>query len=88
MIQNDSSGRDMSANAPAMQITVVDRGLALRERLRERLDRAAKLRCEEHGRPVTAVTIHARENGWFDSRWVTCCERLEKQAAAIVKERL
>jgi hypothetical protein len=71
----------------AMQITVVDRGLSLRERLRERLDRAAQLRCEAHNQPVTAVTIHARENGWFDSRWVTCCEDLEHKAAAIVKER-
>ena len=70
-----------------MKITVEDRGQALRERLRERLDRAAHLRCAEHGQPVVAVTIHGRENGWFDSMWVTCCDRLERQAAAILKER-
>jgi len=70
-----------------MKITVEDRGMALRERLRERLDRAASLRCAEHGQPVVAVTIHGRENGWFDSMWTTCCERLERQAAAILKER-
>ncbi len=37
--------------------------------------------------PVVAVTILGRENGWFDSRWTTCCEGLEKQAVAILKER-
>ena len=71
----------------SMQVTIVDRGLKLRERLRERLDRAAGLLCVEHGHPIVAVTIHARENGWFDSRWTTCCENLEQQAVAIVKER-
>jgi hypothetical protein len=72
----------------AMQITIEDRGRpTLRERLRERLDHAAALRCAEHDQPVVAVTIHGRENGWFDTRWVTCCEALEQQAAAIVKER-
>ena len=72
----------------AMHITVEDRGRpTLRERLRERLDHAAALRCAEHGQPVVAVTIHGRENGWFDARWVTCCDTLERQAAAIVKER-
>jgi len=70
-----------------MQITIVDRELNLRERLRDRLDLAARLLCLEHGQPVTAVTIHARENGWFDSRWTTCCESLERNAMAIVKER-
>ncbi|HEX7152036.1 MAG TPA: hypothetical protein VF618_11160 [Thermoanaerobaculia bacterium] len=70
-----------------MQITIEDRGHSFRERLRERLDRAAALRCDEHGQPVTAVTIYGRENGWFDSMWTTCCERLQQQAAAIVKER-
>jgi hypothetical protein len=70
-----------------MKITVVDREQSLLQRLRGRLDDAAKLRCEEHGAPVDAVTIHARENGWFDARWTTCCERLAQQAAAIVKER-
>ena len=75
----------MSANA--MQITIQDRTMTLRERLRERLDRTAQLRCGEHDQPVVAVTIHYRENGWFDSQWTTCCEVLERQAAAIVRER-
>jgi hypothetical protein len=71
-----------------MKITIEDRGRpTLRERLRERLDRAARLRCPEHDQPVVAVAIHGRENGWFDSTWTTCCEALEQQAAAIVKAR-
>ncbi|HEX8170958.1 MAG TPA: hypothetical protein VF824_10505 [Thermoanaerobaculia bacterium] len=69
-----------------MQVTIVDRG-ELRDRLRDRLDRASRLLCAEHHRPIDAVIIHARENGWFDARWTTCCEALERQAAAIVKER-
>ena len=77
----------MSAGAERMRITVNDRGLRLHELLRDRLDRAAELLCAEHGRPVVAVTIHGRENGWFDSTWITCCESLERRAAAIVKER-
>lgn len=77
----------MSVPAEGMHIAVNDRGPQLRERLRERLDRAALLRCPEHGHPVFAVTIHARENGWFDSTWTTCCADLERQAAAIVKDR-
>jgi len=71
----------------AMKITIEDREQRLRGRLSDRLERAARLRCAEHGEAVVAVTIHARENGWFDSIWVTCCEHLEQQAAAIVKER-
>jgi len=70
-----------------MRIIIEDRAQAVRERLRERLELAAGLRCAEHGQPVVAVTIHVRENGWFDSRWTTCCESLERQAASIVKER-
>jgi len=70
-----------------MIINIVDRESMLKERLRERLERAATLRCDEHGEPIVAVTIAARENGWFDSRWTTCCEGLERQAVAIVKER-
>jgi hypothetical protein len=70
-----------------MKIIIEDRAQSVRERLRERLERAASLRCDEHGVPVESVTIHGRENGWFDSRWTTCCEGLERQAAAIVKER-
>ena len=72
----------------AMKITVADTEMGLRERLRDRLDRAAELRCEEHGQPVVSVTIYGRENGWFDARWTTCCEALEKQAVAIVKDRV
>ena len=70
-----------------MRVDVRDRGAQLRERLRERLDKAARLRCPEHDQPVVSVTIHARENGWFDSTWTTCCPALERQAAAIVKDR-
>ncbi len=70
-----------------MDITIFDRGQRLRERLSDRLETAAALRCDEHGQTVTSVTIHARENGWFDSRWTTCCDTLEQQAVAIVKER-
>lgn len=71
----------------AMRISIDDRLPQLRDRLRERLERASALRCTEHDRPVVAVSIHGRENGWFDSTWTTCCEALEQQAAAIVKER-
>lgn len=71
-----------------MKISIAARGPELGEKLRERLARAADLRCTEHGAPVTAVTIHDRENGWFDAMWTTCCEALEKRAAAIVKSRL
>ena len=70
-----------------MKITVNERGSRFRERLRERLDRAAQLCCAEHGQSVAAVTIHARENGWFDSMWTTCCEDLEQKAAAIMQKR-
>lgn len=70
-----------------MKITVEGRGPALREKLRERLDKVAKLSCEEHHQKVAAVTIHDRENGWFDTRWTTCCEALQARAAAIVKDR-
>lgn len=71
-----------------MKITVADTEMRLHERLRERLDRAAQLRCDEHGQPIVSVTIYNRENGWFDARWTTCCEALEKQAVAIVKDRV
>jgi hypothetical protein len=71
-----------------MNITIENRGSSeLSERLRDRLELAASLRCPEHDQPVTAVVIHGRENGWFDSRWTTCCEDLTRQAVAIVKER-
>ena len=73
--------------AEAMKITYRELADTWRERLRERLERAAQLRCAEHGQPVVAVTIHGRENGWFDQLWTTCCPALETQARAIVKGR-
>jgi ribose 1,5-bisphosphokinase PhnN len=77
----------VSVQADVMRIAVKDRGPELRERLRGRLERAAQLRCPTHDQSVFAVTIHARENGWFDSTWITCCADLERQATAIVKDR-
>lgn len=77
----------MNATAETMKISYRERAEGLRERLRERLERAAQLRCVEHDQPVVAVTIHGRENGWFDSVWTTCCTALESRADAIVKER-
>lgn len=77
----------MNAQADVMRVAVNDRGPELRERLRGRLDRVAQLRCPEHDQPVIAVTIHARENGWFDATWTTCCPDLERRATAIVKDR-
>ena len=70
-----------------MRITIEENGTQLRNRLRDRLDRAGKLKCADHGRGIESVTIEGRENGWFDSRYITCCERLEKQAIDIIKER-
>jgi hypothetical protein len=70
-----------------MSIAVTDRGPELRERLRGRLEAAARLVCASHGQTVYAVAIHARENGWFDANWTTCCSDLERQAAAILKAR-
>lgn len=77
----------MTTMSEAMEITFRELTGSFRERLRERLEHAARLRCAEHGRPVAAVTIHGRENGWFDSVWTTCCASLETQAATIVKAR-
>jgi hypothetical protein len=77
----------MSASMNVMQIAVNDRGPELRERLRGRLEQAAQLRCEEHNQLVSSVTIDARENGWFDARWTTCCIDLERRATAILKDR-
>lgn len=77
----------MSSAIEQMQITIIDSGLRLRDRLRDRLDQAARLLCMEHNQAPVSVTIHARENGWFDSRWTTCCESLEQRAAAILKDR-
>jgi hypothetical protein len=70
-----------------MKVTIKDLGLSAQEQLRERLARAASLRCNDHGQPVVELTINGRENGWFDARWTTCCEDLERQAAAIVRQR-
>jgi serine/threonine protein kinase len=83
------TGAESVARIPedAIKITIDERGLGLRDRLRERLERAASLRCDEHGQSVLAVKIADRENGWFDSLWTTCCEPLTNRAAAIVKER-
>lgn len=75
------------SSGDAMRITIHDRGAALRERLRERLENAGRLRCTEHGEQVVAVTIHGRENGWFDSRWTTCCDGLMREATKILKDR-
>ena len=77
----------MSGMIDAMKITYRDAAHSLRERLAERLERAAQLRCAEHDQPVVAVTIHGRENGWYDSLWTTCCTALESQAGAILKGR-
>lgn len=81
--------RSESSEVPqeAMKVIINDRGPELRDRLRERLELAGQLRCAEHDRNVVSVMIFGRENGWFDARWTTCCEALEKQAVAIVKER-
>lgn len=70
-----------------MIVTIEDRGTSLSDRLRDRLATAANLRCNEHGAPIVSVRIMGRENGWFDSTWVACCEGLTRQAEAIVKDR-
>lgn len=77
----------MSATQTAMTISIRGLELSRREQLRERLERASQLICPEHGQHVVAVTIFGRENGWFDSQWITCCETLEQQATTIVKQR-
>lgn len=78
----------MTLTIEGTQITIKDRsGERLRERLAGRLSDAAALRCVEHDQAVIAMSIHARENGWFDTTWITCCEKLEQQAMAIVRER-
>ena len=70
-----------------MHVTIDDRRYAVGHRLKDRLERAALLRCPEHGVGIIAVDISMGENGWFDSRWTTCCEALERQGVAIVKAR-
>ena len=81
------NGGGFVSRGGAMAVTVEGQGHSLRERLRARLDDAAKLKCDEHGESVVAVHIYGRENGWFDTRWTTCCEKLEREAGKIVKER-
>lgn len=76
-----------NGTAKNMQIKIDDRDMRIAERLRERLDRAAKLRCPDHDQSPVSVTIHGRENGWFDAQWTTCCESLEQQARTILKDR-
>lgn len=70
-----------------MKVTIENRESATLDRLRDRLDEAAKLECPAHGKAIEAVSINVFENGWFDSRWTTCCEDLEQQAVAVVKAR-
>ena len=70
-----------------MIVIIKDRSGQIRERLRGRLHSAEQLLCSEHGEAVAAVTIHGRENGWFDCVWTTCCEQLERRAASILKQR-
>lgn len=70
-----------------MKITIENRESARLDGLRDRLDQAAMLECITHGKTIEAVSINIFENGWFDSRWTTCCEGLEQQAVAVVKER-
>ena len=77
----------MNVLTEGMKITYRQATDTLRERLRPRLEGAAQLRCAAHGQSVVAVTIHGRENGWFDALWTTCCTGLETQAKAIVKDR-
>ena len=71
----------------AMRVAVRDRAQELRQRLRSRLDEASRLRCPEHDQGVTAVMIDARENGWFDCTWTTCCAGLEQSASLVLKNR-
>jgi hypothetical protein len=70
-----------------VKITINARVPHFRDRLEQRLARAENLLCELHGTHVQAVTITSCENGWFDSRWVTCCEALTGQAATIIGNR-
>lgn len=77
----------MTSPQKPMQVTVEGPEHSLQSRLRERLDHAATLECHEHRQKVVAVHIHGRENGWFDTRWTTCCEHLEREAIKIVRGR-
>jgi hypothetical protein len=73
--------------ASGMKVTIIDREYAVRDRIQQRLASVAGLRCSKHGTGIAAVTIHASSNGWFESNFTGCCERLTAAAAAIVKER-
>jgi hypothetical protein len=69
------------------QVTITDRGGSLRERLRSRLFDVAALQCAAHGQSPLSLTIDDRENGWFDARWITCCDALRQQAGRIITGR-
>jgi len=70
-----------------MRVTIEDRGTTLRGTAARATRARFALRCAEHGKSITAVTIHGFDNGWFDAMWSTCCEGLRQQAVAIVKAR-
>lgn len=70
-----------------MKVTVQSSRPAPDDRLRDRLSRIGALRCSVHGGGVEAVTITRFENGWFDSRWTTCCDDLTTRAASIIGSR-
>jgi hypothetical protein len=71
----------------SMQITFRDRHATLHAKLQDKLGKVAELRCDDHEQPVVAVVIDALENGWFDSRWTTCCQNLAGHAATILGNR-
>jgi len=77
----------MKSNDEPMTVTIIDKSHWLGDRLVPRLKQVEELRCDEHGQKVVGVHIVSRENGWFDSRWTTCCKALEQKAVGIVKER-
>lgn len=95
--KNYDSSADLETNDPA----AVDEPIAAHGRMRVTfrgikpdarngwqhcLDRAAELRCAEHGETITAVIINGRDNGSFDPIWITCCKGLDLQATALMKE--
>lgn len=70
-----------------MRVKTSGREAMLEERLHDRLERIRELRCPEHHQSVVSVTLESLENGWFDCRWITCCEDLENRAADIIGKR-
>lgn len=80
----DGGRRTPAVGPDGIRITLKDRRAMFGGRLQARLGRVEKLRCEEHGQPVLAVVIDTHENGWFDSRWTTCCDTLERAATKIL----